>query len=222
MAMQENDMEKFDSLNQVANGIMRRALDNNSDNLVGVYFFGNLYNEMEPQEAREILNKFPEQMQKTQILTAIAKSIAAQENTEIGKPYLEIALPDSLGETVSVTPLIGPGKWVLIDFWATWCSPCRGELPYLKEAFKEFGPKGFNIYGVSLDNDAESWKEFLVKEEMTWPNVIAVTDGKSAPIVEEYGIRSIPTNFLISPEGKIVAKDLRGEGIKEKLAELVK
>ena len=222
VAMQENDMEKFDSLNQVANGIMRRALDNNSDNLVGVYFFGNLYNEMEPQEAREILNKFPEQMQKTQILTAIAKSIAAQENTEIGKPYLEIALPDSLGETVSVTPLIGPGKWVLIDFWATWCSPCRGELPYLKEAFKEFGPKGFNIYGVSLDNDAESWKEFLVKEEMTWPNVIAVTDGKSAPIVEEYGIRSIPTNFLISPEGKIVAKDLRGEGIKEKLAELVK
>ena len=201
---------------------MRRALDNTSDNLVGVYFFGNLYNEMEPQEAREILNKFPEQMQKTQILTAIAKSIAAQENTEIGKPYLEIALPDSLGETVSVTPLIGPGKWVLIDFWATWCSPCRGELPYLKEAFKEFGPKGFNIYGVSLDNDAESWKEFLVKEEMTWPNVIAVTDGKSAPIVEEYGIRSIPTNFLISPEGKIVAKDLRGEGIKEKLAELVK
>ena len=198
VAMQENDMEKFDSLNQVANGIMRRALDNNSDNLVGVYFFGNLYNEMEPQEAREILNKFPEQMQKTQILT------------------------DSLGETVSVTPLIGPGKWVLIDFWATWCSPCRGELPYLKEAFKEFGPKGFNIYGVSLDNDAESWKEFLVKEEMTWPNVIAVTDGKSAPIVEEYGIRSIPTNFLISPEGKIVAKDLRGEGIKEKLAELVK
>lgn len=222
VAMQENDMEKFDSLNQVANGIMRRALDNNSDNLVGVYFFGNLYNEMEPQEAREILNKFPEQMQKTQILTAIAKSIAAQENTELGKPYLEIALPDSLGETVSVTPLIGPGKWVLIDFWATWCSPCRGELPYLKEAFKEFGPKGFNIYGVSLDNDAESWKEFLVKEEMTWPNVIAVTDGKSAPIVEEYGIRSIPTNFLISPEGKIVAKDLRGEGIKEKLAELVK
>ena len=222
VAMQENDMEKFDSLNQVANGIMRRALDNNSDNLVGVYFFGNLYNEMEPQEAREILNKFPEQMQKTQILTAIAKSIAAQENTEIGKPYLEIALPDSLGETVSVTPLIGPGKWVLIDFWATWCGPCRGELPYLKEAFKEFGPKGFNIYGVSLDNDAESWKEFLVKEEMTWPNVIAVTDGKSAPIVEEYGIRSIPTNFLISPEGKIVAKDLRGEGIKEKLAELIK
>ena len=74
VAMQENDMEKFDSLNQVANGIMRRALDNNSDNLVGVYFFGNLYNEMEPQEAREILNKFPEQMQKTQILTAIAKS----------------------------------------------------------------------------------------------------------------------------------------------------
>lgn len=175
VAMQENDMEKFDSLNQVANGIMRRALDNNSDNLVGVYFFGNLYNEMEPQEAREILNKFPEQMQKTQILTAIAKSIAAQENTEIGKPYLEIALPDSLGETVSVTPLIGPGKWVLIDFWATWCSPCRGELPYLKEAFKEFGPKGFNIYGVSLDNDAESWKEFLVKEEMTWPNVPSPT-----------------------------------------------
>ena len=113
-------------------------------------------------------------------------------------------------------------KPFLLDFWATWCSPCRGELPYLKEAFKEFGPKGFNIYGVSLDNDAESWKEFLVKEEMTWPNVIAVTDGKSAPIVEEYGIRSIPTNFLISPEGKIVAKDLRGEGIKEKLAELVK
>ena len=221
-AMQDSDMTKFDSLNQAASDIMHRALESNHDNLVGVYFFGGLYNDMKPGEAREILGKFPEQLQKTEILTAISKSIAAQENTEIGRPYMEIALPDSMGDTASLTPLVGPGKWVLIDFWATWCGPCRAELPYLKEAFKQFGAKGFNIYGVSLDNDAEGWKEFLVKEEMTWPNVIAITDGKSAPIVEEYGIRSIPTNFLISPEGKIVAKDLRGEALKEKLEELIK
>ncbi|MDE5707525.1 MAG: AhpC/TSA family protein [Alistipes sp.] len=221
-ALESGDMSRVDSLDRVAHDIIRRAMEHNTDNQAGIFFFSNLFPEMEPDEARATLERFSGKHADHFLLGRIRQAIDAMENTRIGAPYMEIELRDTADEKLALSSLIGPGKWVLIDFWATWCGPCRGEIPHLKQAFEEFGPKGFTIYGVSLDNDREGWKNFVAEQRMEWPNVIGIENGQSAPAVEAYGIRSIPANFLISPEGKIVASGLRGDDLRAKLAELIR
>lgn len=221
-ALESGDMTRIDSLDRVAHDMIRHAMERNMDNQAGIFFFSNLLPEMEPEEARAILERFPSKYDTHFLIKRSRRTLEAQENTRIGAPYMEIELRNTADGKNALSSLIGPGKWVLIDFWATWCGPCRGEIPHLKQAFEEFGPKGFTIYGVSLDNDEQGWKNFVAEQQMNWTNVIAIENGQSAPIVDAYGIRSIPANFLISPEGKIVASGLRGDELREKLAELIR
>ena len=157
------------------------------------------------------------------VLLAAVMSVTALQSVnaaapEEGQTYTDISAVDAGGKTVALSSVVGKGKWVLVDFWATWCGPCRAELPYLKAAYKKYADKGFVIYGVSLDRKAEDWVSFVKDNEMTWINVLD-EGGKAAAV---YGVRYIPSNFLVSPEGKIVATGLRGEGVGEKLAEIFK
>ncbi len=133
--------------------------------------------------------------------------------------YAQFAEPDE----IAVSEIIAEGKWVLVDFWATWCGPCRGEIPYLVEAYKKYADKGFEIYGITLDRPGseQQWKKFVEDNGMTYVNVWGYT-GNSCPAAELYNVRSIPTNFLFSPEGVLVARDLRGEDIETTLAEHIK
>ena len=113
-------------------------------------------------------------------------------------------------------------KPVVIDFWATWCGPCCREIPHLREAYAACKSKGLEIYGVSLDNDAAKWRTFVADNDMPWINVLGVNADKRSDAAAMYGISSIPANFLISPEGIIVARDLRGENIKARLEEAMR
>ena len=110
----------------------------------------------------------------------------------------------------------------MLDFWATWCGPCCREIPHLREAYAACKSKGLEIYGVSLDNDAAKWKTFVADNDMPWINVLGVSADKRSDAAAMYGISSIPANFLISPEGIIVARDLRGENIKARLEEAMR
>ena len=105
--------------------------------------------------------------------------------------------------------------------WA-WCGPCCREIPHLREAYAACKSKGLEIYGVSLDNDAAKWKTFVADNDMPWINVLGVSADKRSDAAAMYGISSIPANFLISPEGIIVARDLRGENIKARLEEAMR
>ena len=125
------------------------------------------------------------------------------------------------GETIALSSLTGPGRWVLLDFWATWCTPCMNEVPHLKKAYETFHAKGFEIYGVSLDTDLTRWENIIGEQGMNWINVAQKKGGGFDPTAL-YAVSSIPANFLISPKGKIVAKNLRGEHLEEKLAEVLK
>lgn len=213
--------EQMEALQDQYQQVLDQGVEDNLDNMLGVYLFSAVSGDLTPAETRERISRFSKEMQQTDMLTHISEAAKAIENTEVGKPYIELSLKDADSKKIALSSLVGPGKWVLIDFWATWCGPCNREIPFLKEAYKTYKGKGFEIYGVSLDNDTEAWKAFVTENGMDWTNVIAVEEDKTSPAADAYGIRSIPANFLISPEGVIVAKNLRGEAIEEKLAEVI-
>ena len=112
------------------------------------------------------------------------------------------------------------GRVTLIDFWASWCQPCRQENPNVVALYKAFHSKGLNIISVSLDEDAVSWKEAIVKDKLTWTQVSNLKEMKD-PIALQYGITQIPTTFLLDAKGKIVAIDLRGVNLNTKIKELL-
>lgn len=136
-----------------------------------------------------------------------------------GKPAPAFSLPDTAGRTVSLASL--KGQYVLIDFWASWCEPCRAENPHVVQAFRQYHGKGFTVLGVSLDEHKESWLKAIHHDRLNWTQVSDLKGWKNAVAVQ-YGIRSIPANFLIDPSGMILGQNLRGSRLDKKLKEILK
>lgn len=161
------------------------------------------------------------EVQKSEDGVKYAERLARVKAVELGAIAPDFTQNDPEGKPVSLTSF--RGKYVLIDFWASWCGPCRAENPNVVKAFNEYKNKNFTILGVSLDQEGarDKWLKAIEDDNLAWTQVSDLSFWKNA-VAQQYAVNSIPQNFLLDPTGKIIAKNLRGKALEDKLAEVIK
>lgn len=189
---------------------------------ISVLLIGNMFRVMEPDMKKidELYDNLHPDVKRTSAAKTLAKRIADFKKVGIGKPAPDFSAPNPEGKLVKLSESMG--KVTIIDFWASWCAPCRIANPELVALYNEFHDKGLNIVGVSLDRPGQEnqWKEAIAKDKLTWTQVSNLKFWDD-PIAAQYGVKSIPQMFIVNEYGIIIAKDLKGDALRNKIAQFL-
>jgi Peroxiredoxin len=193
----------------------------NPKSLVAAYMlYRNFSYKLSPEEIKANIQLLDTSLLKTPYVKVLEQLVTTLESVAVGKKALDFTANDPEGNPVSLYSKLG-NSYLFIDFWASWCPPCRRENPNVVAAYNKFKSKGFDILAVSLDKSKEAWVAAIEKDNLTWTHVSDLRFWDSAPAAV-YGIRAIPANVLLNSEGIIIAKNLYGEDLMNKLDEVYK
>ncbi|WP_026726708.1 TlpA disulfide reductase family protein [Flavobacterium sasangense] len=213
-------MSEYQKFQDEMNVYSKKFIVDNPDTYISVLLLENflMRNYLSKEEVTKIYNKLDKTMQETNSGKRISAVIFKKNEVKIGEKAPNFSANSPEGKRISLKETLG--KVTIIDFWASWCGPCRKENPNVVALYNEFHAQGLNIIGVSLDKDATKWKEAIAKDGLTWPQISNLKYWDE-PIAKMYNVESIPATFILDAKGNIVAKDLRGDALRAKVVTLL-
>ena len=211
-------MNELEAKEEKAMDMIYNTIEQNITNAVGIHLLPSYASAFSEEKQQALVEKVPAEMVNDNI-KRIKDHLDLVAKTAVGQKFADFEMKTPEGKNVKLSDFVSKNKYTLVDFWASWCGPCRQEMPNVVEAYKIYKPKGFEIVGVSLDRDEESWKKGIAELNITWPQMSDVKywDCEAAKL---YGVNAIPATVLIDQEGTIVERNLHGEALKKRLAEL--
>lgn len=217
-ALLEQKYNEMDSLTTVQE---KAYLAANPNKLSSAFIFYQMRYSLSEEEQNAILDNATPEFRNIVVVQEMAEHLNILKKVAVGKKFTDFEMADTQGKMHKLSEYAGQGKLVLLDFWASWCPPCRAEMPNIVAAYKQYKSKGFEVVGVSLDEKSADWTNALKTMGMTWPQLSDLQGWKNKAAAI-YGVNSIPHSVLIDAQGTIVGKDLRGPKLQEELSKRLK
>ncbi len=209
--------KELDAIDKEQNDATLAFIKNNTNAVVSSFLMWRYSYMFELEDMEPVYGTMSEEVKRSEYAQHVKERIDLLNSIAPGQPFIDFSMEDTKGNMVALSEMTG--KVTLVDFWASWCSPCRAENPNVVEAYKKYHKQGFDIVGVSFDRDHGKWLEAIKEDNLTWHHVsdLSYWDNAAGKL---YGIRSIPSSFLMDENGIILAWNLRGEDLHNKLEEI--
>ena len=209
----------FDQADLARTAYVKKYIMDNPQNPVSTFVAWDKMGLFSVTEIDQIMGSISAKILATAFGSTLKDRASTVKKTTIGAQYADFEFTDDKGNKVRFSDILGKGKYVMIDFWASWCGPCRADLPHLKEVYNLYHPSGFEVISVSMDDNKQQWLKAVKEEKMPWLQVSNLK-AFSGALSKLYNFDGIPTCILVDPEGKIVTRNMRGSWMDKKLIEL--